>query len=98
METKEGLKLLKKLVHLTKMGALRWQKAEGRGGDAFEATAEGMTFDVQFIYFPRNDGVGSDRTMARVSLPGFAFDYCIGTEGFDIACLLLSLQNKEWTD
>ena len=98
METREGIRLLNELLRLTKSGVLKWRKAKRHGSDAFEAKARDMTFIVEFIYFSRNDEVGSDRTMVRVNLPGSIFDYCIGTEGFDLTCLMLSMNDKSWTD
>jgi len=98
METRDGIRLLNELLRLTKANVLKWRKAKRRGLDAFEANTEEITFVVEFIYFARSDEVGSDRTMVRVSLPGLAFDYCIGTEGFDLTCLMLSWNDKGWAE
>jgi hypothetical protein len=93
METK-ALDIVRLLVELTKENKIRWQKVDS---DRWETKASGQEFYVEFIYLARTDDVGSDRTIARLHA-FLLFDYCIGTEGFDLICEMLSVGDTMWTE
>ena len=94
MET-QALEIIRSLLRLTRAQKLVWKKVEYEA-DRYEATAKGQNFAVEFIYFARTDEVGSDRTMARLTA-FLMFDFCIGTEGFDLLCEMLSIGDEDWT-
>src|SRR5438132_9656739 len=94
METK-ALIMLQLMLDHTKQGKIRWTREDDAG--RFEASVSGQTFTVEFIYFLRTDEVGSDRTMARIGAFNL-YDYCIGTEGFDLICEMLSIDDPEWAE
>jgi hypothetical protein len=86
--------MLQLLLSLGRQGKLRWTETDP---DRYEAQIGGEAFTVEFIYFARTDEVGSDRTMARLQAFRLLHDYCIGTEGFELICEMLSLGDPEWT-
>lgn len=94
MET-QTVAMLQQMLSLTRAGKLRWIKTDY---DQFEARAAGETFCVEFVFFARTDEMGSDRAMARLSAFRLLHDYCIGTQGFDLICEMLSLCDPEWTE
>lgn len=97
----QSLEIIHSLLRLTHAKKLVWKRVEYEVGqyeaDLYEATIEDQTFAVEFIYFLRTDEVGSDRTMARLRA-FLLFDFCIGTEGFDLLCEMLSIGDENWTE
>ena len=89
------LKVLRLMLELTKEGRIKWRKVEFNN---WVAKVKGNCFLIQFIFFARTDDVGSDRTMARVTVDSVILDYCIGTEGFELACEMLSIRDKDWAE
>ena len=92
----QSLEIIHSLLRLTHAQKLVWKRVEC-DTDRYEATTNGQSFYVEFIYFLRTDEVGSDRTMARLSA-FLLFDFCIGTEGFDLLCEMLSIGDEKWTE
>jgi len=90
----QGIELIRLLLDLTRRRQIQWRSVKGE--DRWEARAGKEVFTVEFIYLARTDETGSDRTMARLHA-FLMFDYCIGTEGMDLICEMLSLGDKEWT-
>lgn len=95
METK-AIILIEHLLTLTQRGKIFWKRKEP---EWFEAETPKETFSVEFIYLMRPDAEGSDltRTMARLRAFGLSFDYCIGTQGYDLLCDMLALNDPSWT-
>lgn len=102
------LETLRLLLELTRRGKLIWEK--GQDDSWWEAKLGEEKLHVEFIYFARTgqlpprkrgslnaDETGSDRTMARIKYI-FLEDYCIGTEGFDLICEMLSLCDEPWKE
>ncbi len=96
MET-PAVALIRELILLTKQGELQWAKSVDEY-DKFDALLLDKAFYVEFIFLARTDDVGSDRTVARLSAFSLVFDYCIGTEGFDLLCEMLSIGDERWTE
>ena len=91
----QALPMIRQMLQLTQAGKIKWHKYDY---DAWDGQVEEHKLHAEFIHLARTDEVGSDRTMARLSAFNLMFDYCIGTEGFELICQMLAVGNKDWID
>lgn len=90
----QKLELLYELLRLSASGTLQWQCEEL--DTLYSAHLGELQFSIEFIRFLRVDEVGSDKVVAQLYANQKAYDFCIGTEGFDILIACITYSFPSW--
>ena len=92
------IEFLESLHEASRRNVITWRKVEDDDRDAFEATVDGETLEVELLYVPGAPGRGSERGFVRVSGLKTYFTYAVGTRGHEIIMSMLSLHIHGWAD
>ena len=92
------IQFLESLHEASRQNVITWRIIEDDDRDAFEATVDGETLEVELLYVPGAPGRGSERGFVRVSGLKTYFTYAVGTRGYDIILSMLSLHIHGWAD
>ncbi|HXI54193.1 MAG TPA: hypothetical protein VNH84_21925 [Candidatus Saccharimonadales bacterium] len=92
------IEFLESLHEASRRNVITWRIAEGDDRDAFEATVDGETLEVELLYVPGASGRGTERGFVRVSGLKTYFTYAVGTRGYDIIMSMLSLHIHGWAE
>jgi len=92
------IEFLESLHDASRRNVITWRIVEDDDRDAFEATVDGETLEVELLYVPGAPGCGSERGFLRVSGLKTYFTYAVGTRGYEIIMSMLSLHIHGWTE
>jgi hypothetical protein len=92
------INFLESLHEASRNNVITWRIVDDDDRDAFAATVDGETLEVELLYVPGAPGHGSERGFVRVSGLKTYFTYAVGTRGYDIIMSMLSLHIFGWAE
>jgi hypothetical protein len=92
------IEFLESLHEASRLNVIAWRIVDDDDRDAFKATVDGGTIEVELLYLPGPPGGGSERAFARVSGLKTYFTYAVGTRGYDIIMGMLRFHIHGWTE
>ena len=90
------IEFLESLHEASRRNIITWRIVEDDDRDAFAATVDGETLEVELLYVPGAPGCGSERGFVRVTGLKTYFTYAVGTRGYDLIMSMLSLHILGW--
>ncbi len=92
------IEFLEALHEASRRNVITWRIVEDDERDAFAATVDGETLEVELLYVPGASGSGSERGFVRMSGLKTYFTYAVGTRGYAIVMSMLSLHIFGWAE